>query len=111
MERTEEINNKLYAKMEVEYEKFTKKLERMEPKDIIANAYEKVFKEDILMTLSENDLPYEQAKALMQIKDPLDECYQAWLKSDYSYMPDLRECIEGNAKSLSKLMKENTMER
>lgn len=99
-ERTRKINEMLYEKMEAEYHAFLEELEKKEPKEIIASSYEKVFKEDIIQALSENELPYDQAKALIYMDYPLDGVYQAWLKQDETYMEDLRNCIEAYAKSI-----------
>lgn len=106
MDNTKELNEMLYDKMSAEYGEFIERLYQMEPKEIIQRAYEKVFKEDILMSISEMDLPKNQVEVLLKTKAPLDECYSAWLKADYSYMPDLRECIEENTKHLSILPKQ-----
>ena len=96
--KTKRINDMLYEKMEKEYHVFLEELEKKEPKEIIASSYEKVFKEDILMTLSENNLPYDRAKTLLRMEYPLDGAYQAWLKQDTTYMDDLRDCIDDYAK-------------
>lgn len=106
MGKTKELNQLLYEKMSVEYEQFIRKLYQINATEIIKSSYEKVFKEDILMCISEMDLPHEQAKALLKMQHPLDECYNAWLKSDYSYMPNLRDCIENNAVRLCERQKE-----
>lgn len=106
MDQTKELMELLYEKMLAEYEQFIGNLYQMDTTEIIKSSYEKVFKEDILMCISEMDLPLEQAKALLKVQYPLDECYNAWLKSDYSYMPDLRDCIEDNAVRLRERQKE-----
>lgn len=100
MDNTKELIELLYEKLSVEYEQFINKLYQMEAKEIINSSYEKVFEEDILMCISEMDLPKEQIIALLKAQYPLDVCYSAWLKSDYSYIPDLRDCIENNVARL-----------
>ena len=97
-EMTKRINEMLSAKIDSEYYAFLDELEKKEPKEIIAASYEKVFKEDIMMILSENDLPYDRAKTLLRMEYPLDGAYQAWLKQDTTYMDDLRDCIDDYAK-------------
>ena len=99
--KTKRINDMLYEKMEKEYHAFLEELEKKDPKEIIASSYEKVFKEDILMTLSVNDLSYDRAKALLRMDSPLEGAYQAWLKQDVTYMEDLRDCIDDYAKKES----------
>lgn len=104
-ERTRRINEMLHEKVEAEYQQFLEELEKKEPKEIIASSYEKVFKEDILMILSENDFPYDRAKALLSRDYPLEEAYQEWLKQDVTYMEDLRDCVDNYAKKTSGRMK------
>ena len=100
-ERTRRINEMLHEKVEAEYQNFLEELEKKEPKEIIASSYEKVFKEDIVLALTENELPYDRAKALLRMDYPLEEAYQAWLKQDVTYMEDLRDCVDDYAKKES----------
>lgn len=102
MSKTEKINKQLYQKMEAEFQEFLDSLEKKPPKEIITASYEKVFKEDILMSVFENNLPDEQAKALLGEKMPLDSCYRKWLKREVTYMEELRECVQEQAKTLAK---------
>lgn len=103
---TRRINEMLHEKVEAEYHEFLEELEKKEPKEIIASSYEKVFKEDILMIFSENDFPYDRAKALLRMDYPLDGAYQAWLKQDVTYMEDLRDCIDDYAKRICEKRRE-----
>ena len=109
--KTKRINDMLYEKMEKEYHAFLEELEKKEPKEIIAASYEKVFKEDIMMILSENDLPYDRAKALLRMDYPLDAAYKAWLGRDSTYMEDLRDCVEEFAKDEAMRRKKEVKER
>lgn len=74
-ERTRRINEMLHEKVEAEYQNFLEELEKKEPKEIIASSYEKVFKEDIVLALTENELPYDRVKALLRMDYPLEEAY------------------------------------
>ena len=96
-----EIKEKLKEKLEEEYGDFLKSLEEMEPKEIIKASYEKVMKEDILYAMEENDLTGDQAEALLESQNPLEDIYQQWLKMDCSYMSDLKECIFDHASKLA----------
>ena len=109
--KTETINEMLAEKMRGEYYAFLEELAEKEPMEIIACAYEKVFKEDILLCVEEGNLPYEQAKALLREPAPLDSCYHAWLKSDCSYMEDLRGCVEHHAKEIEEKQRKNRERR
>ena len=88
------VNQELYTKMYQEYTEFLATISKLTPEKILDSAYEKVFKEELLTSLETKPLPYGQAVALLRSEYPLDQCYHAWLKSDASYEPDLRYCIE-----------------
>lgn len=105
-ERTRRINEMLHEKVEAEYQNFLEELEKKEPKEIIASSYEKVFKEDIVLALTENELPYDRVKALLRMDYPLEEAYQAWLKQDVTYMEDLRDCVDDYAKRVCEKRRE-----
>lgn len=105
-ERTRRINEMLHEKVEAEYQNFLEELEKKEPKEIIASSYEKVFKEDIVLALTENELPYDRAKALLRMDYPLEGAYQAWLKQDVTYMEDLRDCVDDYAKRVCEKRRE-----
>ena len=109
--KTATINDMLFHKMQGEYYTFLEELEQKDPKEIIACSYEKVFKEDILLCIEEGNLPYEQAKALLREPAPLDSCYHAWLKSDCSYMEDLRGCVEHHAREIEEKQRKNRERR
>lgn len=110
-EMTKRINELLSAKIDSEYYAFLDELEKKEAKEIIAASYEKVFKEDIMMILSENDLPYDRAKALLRMDYPLDAAYKAWLGRDSTYMEDLRDSVEEFAKDEAMRRKKEAKER
>lgn len=92
--KTQLINNKLYDKLSKEYDEFYNHLLTLSPKEIVEKSYEKVFKEDFLLCFEERNLDYKSAKALLNLKNPLDELYQEWLSKDYSYMDMLRDVID-----------------
>lgn len=106
-QKTVTINEMLAGKMRGEYYSFLEELTEKVPTEIIACAYEKVFKEDILLCIEERNLPYAQAKALLREPEPLDSCYRAWLKSDCSYLADLKDVIEQHAKETEERQKKN----
>ncbi len=97
-----DYQTQVYQKLSAEYEDFLKSMEKLSGMEAIEHAYEKVFKEDILLCFEDMDLTPQQAKALLSAKDPLDECYRKWLKSDVSYMDDLRETVENTIGFLTK---------
>ena len=62
----EEVNTALYQKMFDEQERFKEELRNVSPQEIMLNAYEFVIREDILLSLEENDLADARAKALLK---------------------------------------------
>lgn len=99
----EQLNTVLYEKMYVEQKKFLEKLKNSTPEIVIQNAYELVIREDILLSLEENDLDAKQCKALLREKKPLDKLFLAWEKHEGDHMNEIRDCIENKANDLIKL--------
>jgi hypothetical protein len=88
----------LYNKMSDEFEMFLAELKTKPPKEIIQASYEKVFKEDLLLTV-ENAMDFcedwdGKANALLALDRPLAHLYNCWLYTDVSYMDMLRDCVE-----------------
>ena len=106
----ENINLQLYKKLEAEYQSFIDELWQMPFDELMKSAYEKVFKEDILLIFEHNDWPIEQAKAMLALENPLDDLYRAWQESDSSYVDMLRECIDNRAESIATAMEEKNGE-
>ncbi len=102
MNKTQEINAKLYEKLEGEYNKFIDELKALPPDEMVEKCYEKVMKEDLLLLFNDDDLPYKEAKALYSLEKPLDSLYSTWLNSDDSYLDMLRDstdtCIQNAVK-------------
>ncbi len=98
------INDRLYTKISGEYDNFIENLKTLPPEQVIEKSYEKVFKEDILLTIEGENLSPEKAKALLKLEKPLDSLYHAWLETDASYMDRLYDCVEGYA---DKMIAEN----
>lgn len=89
--------DRLYEKMSAEYDDFLEELKTKPPGKIIESAYEKVFKEDILMTFGSDEFSDEQIDALLALEEPLDSLYRDWLDTDASYMDTLRDSIDSAA--------------
>ena len=111
MGNKEEVNLQLYEKMKLEYEEFITDIYKMDKSEIIRHSYEIVFKDELVMCMSEIELPIEKAKALLETKNPLDECYHEWIKTDVSHMPDLRDVIDYRACRVHEYLKEKAPER
>lgn len=98
MDNTAKISEMLYEKVENEYNAFIERLKQMPPDKIIDHAYEKIFKEDLMVTLEEKKLSYNEAKAMLSLKYPLDELYQEWMRTDISYMDMLSDIVDNRVR-------------
>lgn len=105
------LNEMLNDKVQDEYSTFIKKLKGLSPDEIIEHSYEKVFKEDLAMALSEKSLSSNEAKAMLSLKYPLDALYQEWMKTDISYMDMLSDIVDYKVESTVKEMKKQNRER
>lgn len=97
---TEELNTKLYQKMEKELEDFKDMLRDCTPDEIMSKAYEYAVKDDILYCMENTDLTDDRAKALLKITKPLDAAYQKWEHMDNHYTDLIRDAIEAKADDL-----------
>lgn len=111
MNRTETLNEKLNDKVQDEYNAFIEKIKGLPPDKIIEHSYEKVFKEDLALALSEKALSPDEAKAMLSLKYPLDALYQEWMKTDISYMDMLSDIVDTKVESAVKEMKIKNRER
>ncbi|MBR3996195.1 MAG: DUF3848 domain-containing protein [Clostridia bacterium] len=101
----ENLRDLLYQKASKEQETYIEHLKTLPPEQIIDRSYEKVMRDDILMTF-ENDymseyLSEKEVKALLKLDYPLSACYDAWMDNDCSHMEMLRDTIEDYAKRLA----------
>ena len=96
----EELNTALYKKMFDEQERFKAQLRDVSPQEIMYNAYELVIREDILLSMEENDLSSEQARALLKSDHPLGDLFLKWESRESGHMAEIRELIESHADGL-----------
>lgn len=96
----EELNTALYKKMFDEQERFKAQLRDASPQEIMYNAYELVIREDILLSMEENDLSSEQARALLKSAHPLSDLFLKWESRESGHMNEIRELIESHAEAL-----------
>ena len=101
----EQLNTALYEKMYAEQKVFIESLKNSTPENVIQHAYELVIREDILLSLEENDLDARQCKALLRERKPLDKLFLAWEKHEGDHMNEIRDCIENKANELIKFSK------
>ena len=103
----ENLRQTLWEKAAKEQSDYIEHLKTLPPEQIIDRAYEKVMRDDILMTF-ENDymseyLSEKQVKELLKLDCPLAACYAEWLDTDVSHMDMLRDTIDDFAKNLRKI--------
>lgn len=88
----ENIKQDIYLRAEKEYQDFLNDVAKLPKKEIVRCAYEITIKEDILSILEEV-LSDNEAKALSNTAFPLSAVYNEWLKNDYSHMDLLRHTV------------------
>ncbi len=93
----EELNTALYKKMYAEQEEFKEMLLTFSPGEVMQYSYELVIREDILLSMEENDLSNRQAKALLKSKHPLNDLFLKWENQESKHMEEIRDMIERHA--------------
>ncbi len=91
---TATAREQLFTKMAAELGAFIEALKKSGPVRIFESAYEKTFKEDILMCFGEDcTLDDDVLTALITLDISLDDLYHHWLDSETDYMDVLRNNI------------------
>ena len=70
------------------------------PKEILDKAYEYAVREDILLTMEENDLSGKQCRALLKSDAPLADVFSKFQGRDTDYMDTILDTLESHAKGL-----------
>ena len=94
---TTDLNEKLYDLMSAEQEKFKDWLLKQSPEEILNHTQEYTVREDILMALSEIEIPENLARALLESPAPLQEVYDLFSDKETDYMQTLRDSITETA--------------
>lgn len=92
----EKLKQKLYNKMEVEFDNYKEELLKQNPQVILESCYEKVYKEEILELFdpkADNFNDYKQLKALIEKDKPLDELFNGWMSCDYDITEPFKENV------------------
>ena len=92
-----ELNTALYQKMFAEQQTYREWLMSLPPKEILEHGYEFVIREDILISMEENDLSGKQAKALLKSQSPLADVFKKFEKWETVHMKDIWDCVECRA--------------
>ena len=93
----EELNTQLYEKMFAEQQAYRDWLMTLSPKEILEHGYEFVVREDILLSVEENNLNGKQAKALLKSPSPLADVFKKFQSWETDHMANIRECVESRA--------------
>ena len=111
----EQIRNKLYQKMENEFNSYIEKLKKLPPEKIILSSYEKIMKEEMMLSFYPDNEMYDinQIKALNKCDKPLDKLYSDWMDNDISFNGVIEDSITNTLNDLVKVQKEknNSKER
>jgi hypothetical protein len=92
---TQKPNDLLYDKLSAEFGAFADGLKAKPKEDILAAAFEKAWKEEILTTFENGFFSDAECAALMKLPNALDYMYREWLSADSDYLDGLRDCITG----------------
>lgn len=79
---------------------YVEHLKALPPKQIIDSAYEKVMRDDILLTFEDDYLSDKQIEELIKLDCPLYVCYEEWMKMECTHMEMLRDTIYNYTKRL-----------
>ena len=101
-----DLLTKLYQRMSAEQVRYRDWLLGQPPGEILNHAAEYTVREDIVIEMSELELPEAQAKALLRSKIPLADIYKEWNKTETHHMEDLRDVIEARADTVIRAEKE-----
>ena len=96
----EELNTALYQKMFAEQDTYRKWLLTQTPEEILNHTYEYTVREDILMSLENNNLTDEQASAMLKSPSPLGDIFSEFESRETGYMETVLDCITDKANAV-----------
>lgn len=105
------INEMLYKKIDIEFDNFYEYLKTLPHEKIMSQSQEITVKENLIYALQSQELPYYEAKALLSLKNPLEELYQEWKNTRKSHIDSLRNIIEHRVEKAMTEQKRNDKER
>ncbi len=94
MDGDSDVNVALHRKMTEEQEKYRNWLMRQSPKKILRHAYMYAMREDILLSLEYWDLSEDQAKVLLELKNPLAKIYKTYENTESEHMEEIHRAVE-----------------
>ena len=96
----EQLNTALYKKMFAEQKNFRDWLLSQSPEEILNHSYEYNIREDILLSLENNDLSDTQARALVRSAKPLADLFKEYDNRVTEYMDNIWDTVESHADEL-----------
>jgi hypothetical protein len=103
----EQLNTVLYKKMFDEQKNFSDWLLSQSPEEILNHSYEYNIREDILLSLENNDLSDAQAKALLRSSKPLADLFKEYDNRVTEHMDNIWDAVESHADELLHKKREN----
>ncbi len=93
----EQLNTTLYKKMFAEQKNFRDWLLSQSPEEILNHSYEYNIREDILLSLENNDLSDAQTGALLRSTKPLTDLFKEYDNRVTEHMDNIWDVVESYA--------------
>lgn len=94
MDNIEELSNKVYKKLEHEFDMFKESCLSKTKEEILKSAYEIAVKEEIVESFNSNIYEEEQYLALLENDNMLENIYQDWMNAESGIHIPIEESIE-----------------
>lgn len=94
-----ELNTLLREKMDAEQTVLIGRLLRLDPEKLLEHSLEYTVRQDFLISMKDNLLTDDQAKALLHSETPLADLYKEYQKQQSGYIDDVRDSIVACANS------------
>lgn len=94
MDSIKELSNKVYKRLEHEFDMFKESCLSKTKEEIIKSAYEIAVKEEIVGSFISNIYEEEQYLALLEEDNMLESLYQEWYDTEYGIHVPIEECID-----------------
>lgn len=107
----EQLNQKLYEKLEAEQAAYRQKLMALTPAEILCKAYEYAMREEIVYAMGVYDLSPKQCRALLKTERPVADIFRLFEKCDATIMEVFRDTAENLASELIRAQKKQEQSR
>lgn len=94
MDSIKELSNKVYKRLEHEFDMFKESFLSKTKEEILKSAYEIAVKEEIVGSFISNIYEEEQYLALLEEDNMLESLYQEWYDTEYGIHVPIEECID-----------------